>query len=73
MESCQWSVMMLSMMAAGIAYEYWDARLIGAVAGALSSSTALFWAWAHFTGRLPEPVHAGVDPNEVEVRSEAGA
>jgi MFS family permease len=73
MESCQWSVMMLSMMAAGIAYEYWNARLIGAVAGALSSTTALFWGWAHFTGRLPEPVRAGVDPNEIEVRSEAGA
>jgi MFS family permease len=73
MESCQWSVMMLSMMAAGVAYEYWDPRTIGAVAGALSSSTALFWGWAHFTGRLPEPVKAGIDPDEVEVHREAGA
>jgi MFS family permease len=67
MESCQWSVMMLSMMAAGIATEYWDPRVIGAVAGALSSTTAIFWGWAHFTGRLPEPVRAGTDPAEVEV------
>jgi hypothetical protein len=73
MESCQWSVMMLSMTAAGVAYEYWDARTIGAVAGALSSTTALFWGWAHFTGRLPEPVKAGVDPDEVEVHRETGA
>jgi MFS family permease len=73
MESCQWSVMMLSMMAAGIASSYWDPRIIGAVAGALSSMTALFWGWAHFTGRLPEPVRAGVEPDEIEVRSEAGA
>jgi MFS family permease len=73
MESCQWSVMMLSMAAAGVASAYWNPRIIGAVAGVLSSTTALFWGWAHFTGRLPEPVRAGVDPDEVEVRSEAGA
>jgi len=70
MESCQWSVMMLSMMAAGVASEYWNPRTIGAVAGALSSTTAIFWGWAHFTGRLPEPVHAGIDPGEVEVHEE---
>jgi MFS family permease len=73
MESCQWSVMMLSMTAAGIASAYWNPRVIGAVAGVLSSTTALFWGWANLTGRLPEPVRAGVDPDEVEVRSEAGA
>ncbi len=67
MESCQWSVMMLSMAAAGVASEYYDPRLIGAVAGALSSTTAIFWGWAHFTGRLPEPVREGVDPEAFEV------
>jgi MFS family permease len=73
MESLQWSVMMMSMLAAGVASQYWDPRAIGAVAGALSSSTALFWGWAHFSGRLPEPVRAGVDPEEVEVHDESRA
>jgi MFS family permease len=67
MDSFQWSVMMLSMAAAGVASEYYDPRLIGAVAGALSSTTAIFWGWAHFTGRLPEPAREGTDPDEVEV------
>jgi len=61
------------MLAAGIASQYWDPRIIGAVAGALSSSTALFWGWAHFSGRLPEPVREGVDPEEVEVHDESRA
>jgi len=47
LESCQWSVMMLSMMSAGIASQYWDPRTIGAVAGALSSTTQ-----ASLSGRL---------------------
>jgi len=53
MESVQWSVMLMSMAAAGVASEYWDPRSIGAAAGALSSTTAIFWAWANITGRLP--------------------
>jgi MFS family permease len=73
MESLQWSVMMLSMAAAGVASQYYDPRLIGAVAGALSSSTALFWGWAHFSGRLPEPARAGVSPEDVEVHDEPRA
>jgi len=73
MESLQWSIMMLSMAAAGVASQYYSPRAIGAVAGALSSSTALFWGWAHFTGRLPEPVRAGIDPAEVEVHDEPRA
>ncbi len=52
---CTWSVMMVSMTLAGIASQYWDPRTIGAIAGALSSTTAIFWGWAHLTGRLPEP------------------
>jgi hypothetical protein len=62
--------MMMSMTAAGWATEYWSPRLIGAVAGALSSSTAIFWAWAHFSGRLPAPEPKGVDPDEIEVHWE---
>lgn len=73
MDSIQWSVMMLSMLAAGIASQHYDPRTIGAVAGALSSSTALFWGWAHFSGRLPEPVRAGVDPKEEQVHDEPRA
>lgn len=70
MESMQWSVMMMSMTAAGIATTSWDPRTIGAIAGALSSTTAIFWGWAHLTGRLPEPPPEGVAPEEVEVHGE---
>src|SRR5207245_997298 len=44
-ESMQWSVMMVSMMFAGIASQHWDPRTIGSIAGALSSTTAIFWGW----------------------------
>jgi MFS family permease len=70
MESMVWSTMMISMMLAGIASQYWDPRTIGALAGALSSTTAIFWAWANATGRLPEPAKEGVDPKEIEVHGE---
>jgi len=36
----------------------------------LSSTTAIFWAWANWTGRLPEPALAGVDPQDVEVHGD---
>jgi MFS family permease len=54
-ESITWSVMMISMMGAGAASTAYDPRLIGAVAGTLSSTTAVFWAWANWYGKLPEP------------------
>jgi MFS family permease len=69
-ESMTWSVMMVSMTLAGIASQHWDPRTIGAISGALSSTTAIFWAWAHVTGRLPEPALEGVDPEEIEVHGE---
>ena len=69
-ESIQWSVMMVSMLLAGLALQYWDPRLIGAIAGALSSTTAIFWGWRNWAGRLPEPEHAGVEPEEIEVHGE---
>jgi MFS family permease len=54
-ETMNWSTMMLSMLAAGSASQWFSIRAIGAVSGALSSSTAIFWGWANWTGRLPEP------------------
>ncbi|MCU1237381.1 MAG: major facilitator superfamily 1, partial [Candidatus Solibacter sp.] len=69
-ESAQWSMMMVSMMLAGIASQHWDPRTIGAIAGALSSTTAIFWGWAHVTGRLPEPAREGMESEEIEVHGE---
>lgn len=66
-ESMNWSTMMLSMTAAGIASSSLSVRAIGVWSGVLSSTTALFWAWADLTHRLPKPVEAGSDPQEVEV------
>jgi MFS family permease len=72
-ESMQWSVMIVSMTLAGFASQHWDPRTIGAIAGALSSTTAIFWGWAHVTGRLPEPAREGVEPEEIEVHGEPTA
>ncbi len=69
-ESMQWSVMMISMTLAGVASQSWNPRTIGTIAGALSSTTAIFWGWAHVTGRLPEPPREGVAPQEIEVHGE---
>ncbi len=66
-ESLTWSVMMVSMMAAGVASQYYDTRLIGALSGILSSTTALAWGFLNVTGRLPEPTSEGIEPEEVEV------
>lgn len=70
LESLRWSVMILSMAAAGVASEHFSPRAIGAVAGALSSSTAVFWAWANWSGRLPKPKEDGIHPEEIEVREQ---
>lgn len=53
-ETLVWSTMMLSLMAAGVASTHVGPRTIGFWAGVLSSSTAIFWAWANWTGKLPE-------------------
>jgi MFS family permease len=71
MESMQWSVMMLSMGATGFASSYTDPRTIGVYAGIASSMTAVGWAWANFTGRLPEP--ARQVPEEIEIHGDAVA
>jgi predicted MFS family arabinose efflux permease len=69
-ESMTWATMMLSMMGAGIASTSWSPRTIGAWSGVLSSTTALFWAWANLKGRLPQPPAAGVERDEVEVHGD---
>jgi MFS family permease len=69
-ETLVWSTMILSMMGAGIASSHFTPRQIGAVAGVLSSTTAVFWTWANVTGRLPEPRLEGVAPDEVEVHGD---
>ncbi|MGA3026651.1 MAG: MFS transporter [Bryobacteraceae bacterium] len=70
METLTWSTMMLSMTAAGIASTHYSPRAIGAVSGVLSSSTAIFWGWANWTGRLPRPEPVGIDVSEVEVHGD---
>ena len=69
-ETLVWSTMMLSMMGAGIASQHIGPREIGAIAGVLSSLTAIFWGWANWTGRLPEPELRGVDPDDVEIHGD---
>jgi len=69
-ESITWSVMMVSMMAAGVTSQYYDLRLIGTCSGVLSSTTALAWGMLDYTGRLPEPKCEGVEPDEVEVHGQ---
>ncbi len=68
-ETMNWSTMMLSMLAAGAASEHFSIRLIGAASGALSSSTAIFWGWANWTGKLPEPATLA-DERAVEIHGD---
>src|SRR5579864_3578110 len=70
METLTWTTMMMSMMGAGIASTHYGPRVIGAVAGLLSSSTALFWGLANWTGRLPMPEAAGIEQIEIEVHGD---
>jgi hypothetical protein len=71
LESLQWSMMMISMMAAGAATIEYGPRTIGAWAGAVTSLTAIFWTWANWTGRLPEPELQAVLPiEEKEIHAE---
>ena len=52
----------ISMMAAGIASQHVGIRLIGTISGLASSSTAIFWGWANWHGKLPEPALTQDDP-----------
>jgi len=69
-ETMNWSTMMVSMAIAGGVSDFVSQRTIGAWAGVLSSCTAVFWGWANWRGRLPEPARAGVEPEEVEVHGD---
>jgi MFS family permease len=69
-ETWSWLTMMLSMGVAGLVSDHVSPRVVGAWSGALSSTTAFFWAWANWRGRLPEPSLSGVDPQEIEVHGD---
>lgn len=69
-ESWTWTTMMVSMALAGLASASVSPRTIGAVSGVLSSTTALWWGWANWSGKLPEPEIAGVEPEEIEVHGD---
>jgi hypothetical protein len=66
-DTFEWAMMMVSMMGAGVASMYYNPRVIGVVAGLLSSTTAIFWVWANWTGRLPLPALAARERPEPEV------
>jgi MFS family permease len=68
-ETMNWSTMMLSMLGAGSASQFFSVRSIGAVSGLLSSSTAIFWGWANWRGRLPEPALTE-DDDSVEIHGD---
>ncbi len=55
METMTWSTMMISLFAAGVATESVDPRWIAVVAGVLSGTTGLLWAWANWRGFLRLP------------------
>jgi hypothetical protein len=63
--------MMISMMGAGTATIKYSPRTIGAVAGAISSTTALFWWWADWRGKFTEPPEQAIAPGEdLEIMAE---
>ena len=69
-ESLVWFTMIISMTLAGIASQSAGPRTLGWVAGVLSSTTALFWGWANWAGKLPEPEPLPVEFEPVEVHGE---
>jgi MFS family permease len=60
--------MMVSLGVAAWASAIYPIRLIGVIAGVLSSTTAIYWAWAEATGRLvrPPPNDMGEEIEEPE-------
>jgi MFS family permease len=72
-ESWTWMTMMVSMSVAGWASDHASPRVIGAVAALFSMSTAFWWGWANFAGKLPEPALDGIAPDEIEVHGDPAA
>ena len=71
LESITWSMMMVSLMCAGTATMKYSPRTIGAWAGTISASTALYWWWADWRGKLPEPPEQAIAPGEdLEIKAE---
>ena len=68
-DSLTWSIMMLSLAAAGIFSQYHSPRTIGLVAGILSTSPAIYWGIVNWKGKLPEPETMIIEPEGVEVHS----
>ncbi|MCB1019787.1 MAG: MFS transporter, partial [Acidobacteria bacterium] len=69
-ESMTWGMMMISLTIAGLASDHVSPRVIGAWAGGVATFTALLWTWAHMAGKLPEPAVEGIDPAELEIRTQ---
>jgi predicted MFS family arabinose efflux permease len=69
-ETWTWLTMMVSMGVAGLVSDHVSPRVVGAWSGVLSSTTAIFWGWANWTGRLPEPALSGIEPEDVEVHGD---
>jgi MFS family permease len=63
MESLRNAVMIFSMSATGIATQYVGPRTLGLIAGGFGMLTAVVWAWADWSGRLPEPTQVAVSPS----------
>ena len=72
-ETWTWMTMMVSMSVAGYASDHVSPRVIGTVAAFFSMSTAFWWGWANYAGKLPEPALAGGAPDEVEVHGDPAA
>ena len=66
-ESMLQATMLLSLTVASVATKYVEIRTIGLVAGCLSTSTAFFWAWANWAGKLIEPKPEPIEPREEEL------
>jgi hypothetical protein len=35
-----------------------------------STLTGIAWTWANWKGKLPEPEAAGIDPSDLEIRTQ---
>ena len=69
-ETWTWMTMMVSMSVAGWASDHVSPRVIGTVAALFSTSTAFWWGWANWAGKLPEPALVDVAPSGIELHGE---